>query len=58
MTIFKDFKEISMYYMKHGLRIITLHVNGEFTPLQALIYEIPEGPRLNIESVSEQVLEI
>ena len=47
ITIFKGFKEIYMYYLKHGFQITTLHVDGEFSPLQSLIQDIPGGPRAN-----------
>ena len=32
-----------MYYIKSGFIIKTLHVGGEFVPLQALIHEILGG---------------
>ena len=48
-TIFKDFKEIYSYYMKCEFHITTLHVDGEFSPLQYMIYEhIPVGKKINI----------
>ena len=36
-TIFISFKEIYMYYLKHVFQITTLHVDGEFVPIQELI---------------------
>ena len=48
ITIFKYFKEIYMYYLKRGFQITTLHVDGEFAPLQALIQDIPVGLRVNL----------
>ena len=42
-----------MYYLKYGLQLKTLHVDGEFAPLQALIQEMPGGTRVNLESASE-----
>ena len=42
-----------MYYLKHGFKIITLHVNGEFEPLQALIQAMPWSPRVNLASASK-----
>ena len=44
--------------MKHGFRIITLHVYGKFVPLRALKHNIPGGKRSNLASASEYVLEI
>ena len=47
-----------MYYLKRGFQITTLHVNGNFAPLQALIQEIPGWDRFNLASASENVPEI
>ena len=47
-----------MYYLKHGFRITTLHVYGEFLPFQALTQEIPGVQRVNLASASEHVHEI
>ena len=44
--------------MKHGFRIITLHVYGKFVPLRALKHNIPGGKRFNLASASEYVPEI
>ena len=48
-----------VYYMKHGLHITTLHVDGEFDPLQYIIYRnIQEGLRKNITCANEHVPDI
>ena len=47
-----------MYYFKSGFPITTLHVDGEFAQLQALIHDIPGGERFNLASASEHVTEI
>ena len=47
-----------MYYLKGDFKITTLHVYGEFTPIQALIQEIQGGPRVNLASASEHFPEI
>ena len=47
-----------MYYLKRDFQITTLHVDSDFAPLQALIQEMPGGPRVNPESSSEPVTEI
>ena len=47
-----------MYYLKSCFLITTLHVDGEFAPLQSLIYKMSVGSRVNLESASENVLEI
>ena len=44
-----------MYYLKHGFHITTLHVDGEFAPLQAFIQDIPGGTRVNLKSDKEHV---
>ena len=47
-----------MYYLKRGFQIKTLHVDGEFVPIQALTQEMPGGLRFNLASVSEHVHDI
>ena len=47
-----------MYYLKLIFKITTLNVDDEFAPLQALIQEMPGGPRVNLASDSENVPEI
>ena len=37
-TIFEVFKDIYIYYMKRGFHIKTLHEDGEFPPIQAMVY--------------------
>ena len=44
-----------MYYLKRGFQITTIHVHGEFSPLQSLTKYIPGGPRVDLESDSEHV---
>ena len=39
-----------MYYLKRGFQITTLHVDGEFSPLQALIQEIPWETEVTLSS--------
>ena len=57
-TILKYLKEIYMYYLIRGFQITTLHVDGEFAPLQALIQEMPGGQMFNLSSASEHITEI
>ena len=56
--IFHAFKDIYMYYLKRGFRIIRLHVDGEFAPLKTLIEFMPAGPMVNLASRNEHVPEI
>ena len=44
--------------MKRGFQITTLHVDIEFAPLQALIQDMPGGPRVNLESASGHFTDI
>jgi hypothetical protein len=57
-TIFKAFQAIYRYYLQRGFRITTVSADGEFAPLQALINEMPGGPRMNNPSANEHVPEI
>ena len=56
--IFKAFKEIYQYYLHRGFRITTVHADGEFEPLTALIQSMPGGPMVNLASSNEHVPEI
>ena len=58
LQIFAAFKEIYQYNLHHGFRITTVHSDGEFAPLQALIVSLPGGPMINLESANEHVPEI
>jgi hypothetical protein len=57
-TIFKAFEEIYKFYFHCGFRIENVHADGEFAPIQALIQAMPSGPRVNLASSNEHVLEI
>ena len=48
--IFTAFKEIYQYYMHRGFRITTVHSDGEFAPLQALVVALPGGTMINQEN--------
>ena len=37
---------------------MTVHADGEFAPLQALIHDMPGGPMVNLASANEHVPEI
>ena len=42
--------------MKRGFHITTLHAYGEFSSLQAIIYDhMPGGPRINLTNANEHV---
>ena len=53
--IFAAFKEIYQYYMHHGFRITTVHSDGEFAPLQALVASLLGGYMINLASANEHV---
>ena len=42
--IFQDFKELFIFYIRHGFRITTVHSNGKFAPLKPMIKGMPRGP--------------
>ena len=56
--IFASFKEIYQYYMYRGFRITTVHSDGEFAPLQALVAALPGGPMIKLASANEHIPEI
>ena len=56
-SIFAAFKK-NQYYLHRGFHITTVHSDGEFAPLQALIMSLPGGPMINLESANEHVPEI
>ena len=56
--IFAAFKEIYQYYLHRRFRITTVHSNGEFAPLQALIESLPGGPMINLASTNTHVPKI
>ena len=56
--IFAAFKKIYQYYLNRGFCITTVHSDGEFAPLQALILSLPGGLMINLESANEHVPEI
>ena len=47
-----------MYYLQHGFRITTLHVDGEFVPLKTMIDSMSAGPMVNLASRNEHFPEI
>jgi len=57
-SIFKAFKEIYVYYLHRGFRIVTVHADAEFEPLKIMIEALPGGPRVNLASKGEHVPEI
>ena len=45
--------------MKRGFHITTLHADGEFSPLQVMVYKhVLGGPRINITIANEHIPEI
>jgi hypothetical protein len=57
-TTYKAFKEIYRFYLNRGFRITTVHADGEFAPLQALIQGMPGGPTVNLASTNKHVPKI
>ena len=56
--IFAAFKEIYQYYLHRGFCITTVHSDGKFTPLQALIASLPGGFMINLASANKHVPDI
>ena len=52
-TIFNEFKPIFIYYLQRGFQIMTVTADGEFAPLEKLLFELPGAPRLNLTSPNE-----
>ena len=52
-TIFNEFKPIFIYYLQRGFQIMTVTADGEFAPLERLLFELPGAPRLNLTSPNE-----
>ena len=44
--------------MHHGFHITTVHSDGEFSPLQALVASKPFGPITNLASANKHVTDI
>ena len=56
--IFADFKEIYQHYMHCRFCIMTVHSDGEFAALQALVASLLGGPMINLSSYNKHVPEI
>ena len=57
-TIFKAFKEIFVFYLRRGFRIVDVNADGEFEPLKPLIEALPSAPTVNLAAKSEHVADI
>ena len=58
LQIFATFKEMYQYYLHHVFLITTVHYDGEFAPLQALIASLLGGPMINLASANKHVPDI
>ena len=56
--IFDAFKAILGFYLQQGFHIQTVYADGEFGALKYLIQNMRAGPRVNLTSANEHVLEI
>ena len=52
------FLPVYKFYLRRVFRITTVKADGQFAPLQEKVNEMPNGPRFNLTSKNEQVLEI
>jgi Reverse transcriptase (RNA-dependent DNA polymerase) len=57
-TIYKAFREVYAFYKRRGFTIQTVHADGEFAPLQQMIYDENLGPKINLTARNEHVPEI
>ena len=52
-TIFKAFHGIFKYYLQRGFQIMTVTADGEFSPMDQLLLDLPGAPRLNLAAANE-----
>ena len=52
-TIFKAFRGVYNFYLKHGFRITMVMADGEFAALQTLPNDIIGAPNLNLTAANE-----
>ena len=57
-TIFKALRAMHIYYLQHGLQIVSIKGDGEFKPMEELVFKLYGAPKLNLSSASEYVPEI
>ncbi len=57
-SIMTAWKTVQTFYEQSGFKIVLLLADGEFAAVQALIQQLPGGPKVNITSASEHVPEI
>ena len=50
--IFQAFKELFIFYIRHGFRISTVHADGEFAPLKPIIECMPGVPYANVTAAN------
>ena len=53
-TIFAAYQATHQFYLKRGFHITLLNVDGD-AALQALVHDMPQGPRVNLTSANEHV---
>ena len=56
--IFKALKAINNYYLQQGFQIVFIKGDGEFKPMEEMVFKLYGAPKLNLSSASEHVPEI
>jgi len=57
-TIFNAYMQVYSLYRRRGFRVTTVHADGEFKPMKAMIEAKPGSPEVNLTSRGEHVPEI
>jgi len=57
-TIFKAFKEMFGFYLRHGFRIVAVNADGKFEPVKQMIESLPAGPQVNLAAKGEHVSDV
>ncbi len=57
-TIFKALKAMSNYYLQQGFQVVCIKGDGEFAPLETMMQDIYDAPKLKLASAKEHVPEI
>jgi hypothetical protein len=57
-TIFRALKAMHNFYLQCGFQIVFIKGDGEFKPMDGMMSELYEAPKINLSSANEHVPEI
>ena len=57
-SIFNALRSMHNYYLQRGFTIVFIKADGEFKPLEEMMYELYGSPKLNLASANEHVPDI